>query len=249
MLKDERLNYILDQVRDKDKVLSSDLSLALQVSEDTIRRDLKELADKGKVRKVHGGAMSVSSNPFSYKEREVYRHESKVYIVQKATELIQNGDVVIMDGGTTNLELARFLPKDLYATIFTNSLPIAILLSEHPSIELVFIGGKILKSAQVSIGIDVIESLQKIHADLCILGTRSIDFQRGITEIDWEETQVKRAIVRHSSRVICLCIQEKLNTSQPYHVCDTRSISTMVTDLDPADPILQPYRRAGIELI
>jgi DeoR/GlpR family transcriptional regulator of sugar metabolism len=249
MLKEERHHFILSQLTRYHKVLSSDLSNSLSVSEDTIRRDLKELSDSGKITKVHGGAMLNQLNPFSYREREVYALEKKLLLVQKAKDIIQNGQVVIMDGGTTNLALAKNLPKDLKATIFTNSLPIAVELTNHPLLEVMFLGGKILKNAQVTIGVDIIDALKYIKADICILGTRSIDSESGITDLDWEEAQVKRTIIEASNRVVSLSISEKINTANPFQVCGLQKLSILVTELHPDDELLKPYQKAGLEVI
>jgi DeoR family transcriptional regulator, fructose operon transcriptional repressor len=249
MLKDERLNFILGEIKHKNKVLSTDLSLSLNVSEDTIRRDLKELADMGKIKKVHGGAISNYTNPFNFHDREVYAQESKLKIAQKAISLIRNGQVIIMDGGTTNTEFARCLPEHIKATIITNSLPVAHILTDHPNIELIFIGGRVLKNAQVTVGIDVVEVLSEIRADLGILGTRSIHPEIGITEIDWEETKVKQSIVKNSAELICLTISEKLSTTQPYYVTGIQSIGILITELDTDDVKVLPYRKLGVEVI
>lgn len=249
MLKEERQSFILEKLKHRKKVLTANLSHALHVSEDTIRRDLKELSDLGHLRKVHGGALASSLNPFSYADRKVYALADKVRIVEKALNLIQPGQVVIMDGGTTNLELAKRLPHDLQATIFTNSLPVAVQLAEHPTIEIIFAGGKLLKSAQATIGQEVIHTFSEIRADLCILGTRSIDLETGITEIDWEEAKVKRAIVAASQKTLSLAISEKLGTYTPYKVADIQQLGTLVTELDPHDALLLPYKRLGIQLL
>ncbi|MDN5201293.1 DeoR/GlpR family DNA-binding transcription regulator [Fulvivirgaceae bacterium BMA10] len=249
MLKQERHEYILEEIRTYNRVRSSELSTQLKVSEDTIRRDLKELSDSGRIKKVHGGAMSSSYIPFSHKDREIYAHEEKVTIVRKAISLIKDDHVVLMDGGTTNLELARLLPTELKATVFTNSLPIAVQLAEHPNIEIVFIGGKVLKNAQVTIGLDVIDVLKRVQADLCIIGTRSININVGITEIDREEAQVKQALMNASNNVISLVISEKLDTTQPYHVEQISKVNTIVTELDPSHPRLIPYTNLGIRAL
>jgi len=239
----------LEEIRTFNKVKSSMLSDKLHVSEDTIRRDLKELSVKGKIKKVHGGAMSSSYIPFSHKDREIYAHSEKVSIVRKARELIRDDHIVVMDGGTTNLELARLLPSDLKATILTNSLPIAIQLTDHPSIDLFYFGGKILKSAQVAVGIDVIQALADVRADLCIIGTRSIHHERGLTDIDREEAQVKQALINSATEVVSLAISEKINSIQPFKVVDIGKVNTIVTELNPKDPMLTPYVNLGIRLI
>lgn len=249
MLKNERHKYILHNLQMYNKVLSSDLSDQLKVSEDTVRRDLKELSDKGRLIKVHGGALSKSYHLYTYQENNIYAHDKKIKIARKAAKLLKNGQTIIMSGGTTNLELARILPPDLKATIFTYSLPIALQLTEHPSIEVIFIGGKLLKNSQVTIGMDVIKTLSEIRADLCILGTTSIDEKAGITEIDWEVTKVKQAMIEASGQVISLIISEKLGTRQRFTVCDLKSIHTLITDLDPKKKPLSPYNDTKLNIL
>lgn len=249
MLKEERHTYILTQLQSQQKVLTSELSSALRVSEDTIRRDLKELADNGQIQKVHGGALAPNHNPFTYRDREVYALEQKVQIAEKAKGLIDNGDVVLMDGGTTNLELVRRLPLELEATFFTNSLPVAVQLAEHPKVDVIFAGGKLLKDAQATIGLEAIEVLGAIRADVCILGTRSLHHEEGITEINWEEAKVKRSLVKSARKVVALVISEKIGTRQAYDVCQVERLHTLVTELSPSDELLGPYCRLGVNLI
>ncbi|KAA3439778.1 DeoR/GlpR family DNA-binding transcription regulator [Rufibacter hautae] len=249
MLKQERHNYILEEVRKQNKVLSSELSQKLSVSEDTIRRDLKELSDVGQIKKVHGGAMQNGYIPFSHKDREIYAHEEKVTIVRKAIQLIQDDSVVVMDGGTTNLELTRQLPLDLKATVFTNSLPIALQLSEHPGVETIFMGGKILRNAQVAVGLDVINFVADIHADICFIGTRSIHHVIGITDFDREETQTKQALISCARQVVSMPLSEKLNTTQPFKVSPIERVHTIITELAPDNPLLDNYRKAGLQIL
>lgn len=250
MLKQERQNYILEDIRIYNKVLSSELSQKLGVSEDTIRRDLKELSDNGQIKKVHGGAMSSGGYlPFSHKDREIHAHDEKVAIVRKAIPLIPDECVMVMDGGTTNLELARLLPADLKATVFTNSLPIAIQLSEHPRIETIFIGGRILKNGQITIGMDVINCVSEIHADICFIGTRSIHADFGISDFDREECQAKRALISCAKQVVSLPISEKINTIQPYKVTDISNIHTLITELNPEHPLLGAFKQRGLQVL
>ena len=249
MLKQERLDYILEEIRTYNKVKSSALSNKLQVSEDTIRRDLKELSNKGKIKKVHGGALASSYIPFSHKDREIYAHEEKVKIVRKAKNLIKDDMVIAMDGGTTNLELARLMPNDVNISIITNSLPIAVQLSEHSNVDIIFLGGKILKSAQVAIGMDVVNSLVEIRSDLCFVGTRSLDHEVGLTDIDREEAQVKKAIIDNSSNVVCLALSEKLDTIQPYRIAKISQINTIVTELDNAEDHFPEFVRQGVKVL
>lgn len=249
MLKEERHSFILNEVRIRNRVLLTDLASKLKVSEDTVRRDLKYLDEQGQVKKVHGGAISTTFHLYSYKEDEIYAHESKSIIAQKAHALLREGQIIMMTGGTTNLEFARLLPKDFSATIFTPSLPVAMQLLEHALIETIFVGGRLSHEAQIALGGDTIMSISQIKADLCFLGTSHLDAIYGLTEFDWEVVQLKRAMLKASKKVVALTISEKINSVQRYKVCDSHQIDTLVTELDPEVPFLEPFRKKGLEII
>lgn len=249
MLKEERHTYILESIQKNQKVLTLELSDALAVSEDTVRRDLKELSDKGQLKKVHGGAISLSLNPFDYKDREVYALDQKKQLANKAAELVKENSVVILDGGTTNLELAKALPKSLSATVFTNSIPIASELAGHPRIEVIFAGGRVLKQAQVTVGEEAIKTFSGLYADQCFLGIRSLHHQIGITEIDWEETQVKRAMIHAAAEVLSLLIPEKIETVNPYKIGETQKLHKIISCLPDGDQRLDPYESLGIQTL
>ena len=249
MLKEERQQAILSLLRSAGKVSTLDLSQSLEVSEDTIRRDLKELSDLGTVRKVHGGAMLVSLNPFDYSDREVYALEEKQSLAVLAQALLRPGMVVFMDGGTTNVQVARLIDLHLPLTIFTNSLPVAEVLAEKPAVVTRLLGGRLLPSAKVTIGPEVVEQIRSVRADLCILGTRSLHPELGISEIDWDETQVKKAMVAASQELACLVISEKIGSTNPYLICPPTAISTLVSTLPLQHPSLLPFRRQGVDLL
>ena len=135
MLKEERQAFIIHQINLHNKVLSSDLSIQLNVSEDTIRRDLNELAENGKVLKVYGGALSKSFQ-FPFQDGNVYAKEAKKEIAKKAITLLQNGMTILAGGGTTMIELARLVPDSLQCTIFTISPLVALELAEKPIVQI-----------------------------------------------------------------------------------------------------------------
>ncbi|MFD0761173.1 DeoR/GlpR family DNA-binding transcription regulator [Lutibacter aestuarii] len=249
MLKEERHHYILDKIKLNRKVLSSNLSTELHVSEDTIRRDLNELSLNGLIKKVHGGALPIDNKAPSYEERSNYNLEEKNIIAKKAVKLIREGQVIIMSGSTTNLQLAKIIPSDINATIYTYSLPIAIQLTEHPSIEIIFIGGKLNKPAQVTVGLDVVASISQLRADLCFMGTGGIDITKGMTEPNWEVSHIKKSMIEASDQVIVLCTNNKINEVKRYPVTPINNINTIVTDIKPDSQILQPYKEKGITIL
>ena len=174
MLKKERHAFIIRQINLHNKVLSSDLGLQLQVSEDTVRRDLNELSDSGKIIKVHGGALSKSFH-FPYEQKDVYAQDAKKEIARKAISLISEGMTVLTGGGTTMLEMARLVPDDLEATFFTISPVVALELAEKKLLTVILLGGTLNKNAQVNMGSKTIADLSEIGVDLCFLGANGID--------------------------------------------------------------------------
>lgn len=248
MLKKERQAYILHQVNLHNKVLSSSLCTEINVSEDTIRRDLLELAEEGKVIKVHGGALSHSFNDVSFPTNGVYSQNKKQVIARKAVSLIHNGMFVLTSGGTTIIEMARSLPPQLKATFISGSIPAILEYMHHPNIEVILIGDKISKNSKITVGSEAIAKIKQVKADICFLGTNAIDAEHGITDNDWEVVQLKKAMIESSKLVVCLSIAEKINSVQPIKVCGLEDIDMLITELPADDPALQPYIDAGIKV-
>lgn len=249
MKKKERQKKIIDEVSINRKVSSSYLSEKLDVSEDTIRRDIKELDEKGLLAKVHGGAISTIQKLYHYNEDVIYNRENKIRIALKAITLIEDGMVIIMSGGTTNLMLAKMLPKNLKATIYTYSLPIAMQLTEHSLIEIIFIGGKIHRNSMVTTGIDVIQYLSNIRANICFIGVSALGMDQGVTDEGYEVSLIKKAMINASQHTVYLATSNKLNSTLNYDVCSLKEIGTVVTDYDPEDPKIKPYKDIGINLV
>ncbi len=218
---------------------------------DTVRRDVKELDKLKQLKKVHGGAVSNGFNLHSDRTREIYKYENKYLIAEKGISLLNHGDVVLISGGSTNLELAKLLPKKMNLTFFTPSLPMAIELlnSSSSRYEVYLIGGKLSRGSQLATGGSAINILSEITADICFLGTGYIDIDKGITEVDWEIAQMKKAMIKASKKTVSLTISEKLNTSNRYTICDLNSLDTLVTELDPSSAALDKYRTVGISLL
>ncbi|UIR55911.1 DeoR/GlpR family DNA-binding transcription regulator [Sphingobacterium sp. SRCM116780] len=237
MLKEERQAFIIHQINLHNKVLSSDLSIQLNVSEDTIRRDLNELAENGKVLKVYGGALSKSFQ-FPFQDGNVYAKEAKKEIAKKAIGLLQNGMTILAGGGTTMIELARLVPDSLQCTIFTISPLVALELAEKPNLEVILIGGKLSRNTNIVSGAQVINELADIRIDLCLLGTNSLSVEEGITDSDWEVVQIKRAMIKCSKNIAILSIAEKLNSNQKMRVAPLKDVKYLVTDMDPQDKSL-----------
>ncbi len=248
MLKKERQAFIIHKVNLHNKILSSDLSQEINVSEDTIRRDLNELANLRKIIKVHGGALSKSFHN-SFQHKNIYSLENKKIIAQKAASLIKDGMFVLTTGGTTIIEMARALPEELHATFFTGSLPAAFEYMHHPNIEVIIIGDRLSKNSQITVGGAAISKIKEIKADLAFLGINAIDIENGITDSDWDIVQLKQAMIESSSKVVALTISEKVNTTMRLKVCNVKDINVLITELKPENTMLASYASSGIEII
>lgn len=247
-LKEERQRYIVDALRLEGKVLSADLIARLGVSEDTIRRDLGELAEVGVLQRVHGGALPrPPSVPYDLRDRA--DDAAKEAIAEAASRLLRDGQIIFMDSGTTVLAVARRLPPELRATVMTNSVPVAAALSHHVGVDVQVVGGHLKKEAQALIGVPAVEALRAVRADVCLLGVCSLHAEVGISVPDPEEAHVKRAMVRNAAEVVAVTGAEKLGTAEPYVVAPLSALTHIVTDHSAEDSILAPYRERGITVI
>ncbi|HEY5372009.1 MAG TPA: DeoR/GlpR family DNA-binding transcription regulator [Hanamia sp.] len=240
MLKNERHAFILKQINLHNKVLSTQLSTQLEVSEDTVRRDLTELAEAGLILKVHGGALSRSYH-YAVQQSFVYSQEKKKIIAGKAVKLIKDEMVILTAGGTTMIEMIQLIPDKLEATFFTVSPLMALLLAKRPLITVILLGGEIDHSAQITMGEKTISELSEIKVDLCLLGANGINPKAGLTEVDWRIAQIKKAMINCSSKLAVVTISEKLNSEHKMHLCNVNKIDYLVTELAPEDKMLADF--------
>lgn len=249
MLTAERKRYILEELGRQGKVLAPELSVVLGVSEDTIRRDLRDLAAEGLLQRVHGGALPSSPARAPYAARAQQAPQAKLAIARAAAQLLRSGQVVLLDGGTTNLQVAQHLPPDLHATVITHSPPIAVALAEHPHVEVVTLGGRLYKDALVAVGAATVDALRSVRADVYMLGVSSLHPEVGISTQDLEEAHVKRAMLMSAGEVVALASAEKLGTAAPYIVAPLSELTHLVTELSVPDETLAPYRDLGITIV
>jgi DeoR/GlpR family transcriptional regulator of sugar metabolism len=221
----------------------------LNTSEDTIRRDINELANAELITRVKGGAQPKALLPITYHERELYANAEKQIIAKKASQLFKDGQVVVFDGGTTPFLIASFLPRNIQLTLITHSYPIANLTFEFPNIELIFAGGKASKKSKISIGFDVLKKYQALHADISVLGIHSLHPEFGVTDPILEEAEVKTRISEMADKVIAVPTADKLNTISTIQICETANIDILVTNLKPDDSLLQPYLNLNIQVL
>ena len=240
---------ILERLSRDGKLVALDLSTTLGVSADTVRRDLQELADAGLLRRVHGGALPPAVGARPYAARRDQAPAAKLAIARAACRLLRPGQVIILDAGTTTLEVARNLPDDLRATVITNSPPIAVALADHPSVDVTVLGGRLARDARATVGAATVAELHAIRADVLVLGICSLHPEVGITVSELEEAHVKRAMIANAAEVVAVSSADKLGSAGQYVVGPVEELTHLVTDRSCPAADLEPYRSRGVEVV
>ena len=248
MLTQQRKDYILDILKRDGRIVAKNVAQELALSEDTIRRDLRDLAKSGLLQRVHGGALPASAATADLSQRQDISTDEKIAIGKTAAAMVQPGQVVILDGGTTTTWLARHLPQSLNATIVTHSPAIAMELLNHPHIEVILIGGKFFKHSAVTVGAAALEALSHIRADTFFMGATGIHPEVGITTGDVEEAYMKKMLSQHSGETILLASKEKIGVASAYVIMPANDINAMVVNRATPEDTLQHYRGLNIEL-
>jgi DeoR/GlpR family transcriptional regulator of sugar metabolism len=249
MLTRQRKQAILDALRHEGQVLATELSARFDVSEDTIRRDLRELASEGLLQRVHGGALPASPAVAPLAQREDIEASVKRRIARRAAAMIEPGQVVIVDGGTTSAHLVRCLPLDLRATIVTHSPNIAVALAEHVAIDVILIGGRLYRHSMVTVGAAAVEATSHVHADLYFMGVTGVHPQAGLSTGDFEEAYVKRALAARAAETVVLASASKLHAASQFVIGAITLAQTLIVEDSTSVELTGPIERAGVTVV
>jgi DeoR/GlpR family transcriptional regulator of sugar metabolism len=245
----ERRQLILETLGRDGKVVAAELSATLGVSHDTIRRDLQGLADAGVLRRVHGGALPPSLTPLGYAERERQAPAVKRALAKAAARLLRHDTVVVLSGGTSVVELAREVPHELRATIFTTSAPVAIALATRPHLDLHLIGGRFAKAALETMGAEAVGALRGVQADLCVFSAWAIHPEVGVSVGDVDDVPTLREMIEGAAEVVAIATADKLGTAAPFVVAPVDELTHLVTERSAADALVAPYERIGVTVL
>ena len=249
MTRENRFNYILEKLLDKNEVGFNQLSKDLNVSEDTIRRDIDTLSSNGLLLKIRGGAISRSHNPLTFKERIGHLRDDKEIIALKAQTLIKSGQTVFMDGGTSVYTLVSLLSTDIKLTVITNNVAIIPALSVYPGIELIVLGGKYLKESETVVGLQAIKMVENFQADLYFMGICALDTKKGVTANFMEEAELKQTMLQHSAMSVALSTFDKLGTFESYRVCPIQDLDYIITEMDSNEEKFKSFRELGVMVL
>jgi len=240
---------ILEIINVRNKIRSTELSEHLNVSEDTIRRDLRELADGGFIKKVHGGALANPKTPEALLGLSGGPSEEIKLIATKAFSLLKSGQVVILDGGAITEHLVTLLQEDLALTIFTNSIVAANRLAELPTIETFLLGGKMAGRSRITCGMDVINMLKDIRADLCFLDVSSIHEEIGLTASNREVSMTKKAMLESASQNIGLCTSDQIGRIQPFRIVGVEALDLLVAEKTEGSKSIHSLKQKGVRFL
>lgn len=247
----ERHQQILAAARAEGRVDVSELSRALSVTPETVRRDLTVLERHGLLRRVHGGAIPVERFGFepAIADREGRLSGQKERIAKLALDELPEGGSIILDAGTTTVRLAEMLPADRELLVVTHALPIAMLLASRPNITLHLLGGTVRGRTLAAVGEWTLRALEDVYADVAFLGTNGITVGQGLTTPDLAEAHVKRALVRSARRVVVLADHTKIGRADFVRVAPIDAVDTLITDADVDHELVEEIMAAGVEVL
>lgn len=230
MLVEERRNRLLELVRTRGFAALPDLADALQVSESTVRRDLDYLEESGTAKRTHGGVFYTGASPKlpHFDERQPAQWDKKRMIAAKAAELIDDGDTVLLDGGTTTYEVARWLVGRPLQVV-TNSLPVANLFASSSDTDLVLLGGYVYPRTGVSLGPYANDMLQRLNVRKTVLSVAGIN-DRGFFNSNLLLVETERAMMQAAEEVIVVADSTKFGHQSLAHLCPLNEVNHLVVD-------------------
>lgn len=252
MLPEERRRAILDRVRTSGSMGVTGLSDQMRVSAATIRRDLRLLAQRGDLERTHGGAVNP---PFGTAYEPVYRDKfgrhgaEKRAIARHAAALVRDGDVVILDSGSTTLGLVGHVMRLRGLTVITNDLKIAVALANGSTVEVIVLGGRVRSHLFSVIGPSAETGLHDLHADIAFLGADGISLEAGVTNANLDEAAIKRRILAAGQRRVLLADHTKFGRTTLAKVCDIDAFDEILTDHGITEEDLEPYRQRNPRIV
>lgn len=233
MLTSERQALLVARLSAEGRLVAADLARELAVSEDTVRRDLRDLAARGLALRVHGGALPASPTHRPLAHRVALRGDEKARLARAGAGLVRDGMTLLIDGGTSNLALVAALPPLLAATVVTHSPTISAAFEPFPAVEVILLGGRLFRHSMVALGADTAEALGRVQADLLFLGVTGVHPEAGLTTGDHEEARFKARMVARAAETVVLATGDKLGAASAFRIAPLTGLSTLVAVAPP----------------
>lgn len=249
MLTARRKELLMTMLDNEGQIVAKSVAAAWGLSEDTIRRDLRELAADGRLQRVHGGALPASPAVADFATRAHVAGPGKEAIGALAAGMVRPGQTIVIDGGTTARQVARQLPLDLTATVITHSPTIAVELVAHLSIDVIVIGGRLFKHSVVTSGAIASEAIERIRADVFFMGVTGVHPTAGLTTGDAEEAATKRLLASRCAETYVLASAEKIGAASSFTVVALEQVAAVITDPDAPQSTLAELRARGVDIL
>jgi DeoR family transcriptional regulator, aga operon transcriptional repressor len=250
LLNEERRRAIREILERNGRVLVTEIARQFHTSQVTVRKDLDVLQSQGLIHRTHGGALPAREGALedpTLREKEKLQRAQKLRIAEAAVRLVKEGQVVILDSGTTTTAIARALRNFQKVTIITNAVNIAAELSGAP-VEVILTGGTLRKNSFSLVGPIAEETLQRLNADILFLGVDGFDVQYGLSTPNLLEAKVNRGMVEVAKRTVAVCDSTKFGRRSLSLIVPTKSLHEVITDRDIPKTDLRLLRKMGMEV-
>lgn len=249
MLSQQRQKLILDYLRTYKTAQVNQLSDILGISLSTVRRDLSELEETGILRRVHGGAMLLEEQESPILQRSADRADEKFRIGAAAAELVNNGETIIITGGSTTEMMISHLIDKTDLTVVTNALNIAWKLAQYPQINVVVLGGWLRHSEYSLLGHLTIEALQDLHVSKVFHGTYGLDVKEGLIGTYIQEVHTDRQLINSASELIVLADSSKFGRPGTVRIVPIEQVAVIITDSEAPESDVSALRKKSIRVI
>lgn len=250
MLAIERRRRILGLLGRSGSLRTSEISAALSVSDETVRKDFELLEKRGELVRIHGGASRPEKirRELAFNERQGIQRNEKRMIARLAAGRIRENETIFMDASSTVLTLAEFLP-DLPLTVLTNALNVLTALADRPNLDLMCTGGLFDAKSRSFIGLTAEKSLQRYNIHRAFLSGSGLDLERGVSESNARQAAFKERVVATSEDVVFLADHTKLGRKASFFFAEVAALSCVITDGGADSGILRELEFAGVEVL
>jgi DeoR/GlpR family transcriptional regulator of sugar metabolism len=245
----ERKGLMLKRINEAGRILASEAAVEFGVSEDSIRRDLRDLADAQLVHRFHGGAARRAEVAKDFTARALDDRDPKHAIARAAAAVVPANITMLVDSDTTALQFVRALPESLALRIVTTSLDVAAAALDRPCIEVVLIGGRLNRMTRSATGSSALAALQAVRADLCVLGACGIDADLTLRAEDHEDAYLKSAMIKASAQTMVLATGSKLGRTSPFLVAPISDVTSLVTEQGADPAMLEKIQAKGPQIL
>jgi DeoR/GlpR family transcriptional regulator of sugar metabolism len=248
LLLDERHRFIRDRLARQGRVLAADLARELGTSEDTIRRDLRELAALGECRRVYRGALPISPASGTLAKRQRQDPERKSALAREAVKLVASGQFVFLDAGSTNLAIAHALPSGADLTVGANSPAIAASFLGRAGFQVLLVGGRMDLDIGAALGAQAVRQIETMTPDISFVGACALDARQGVRAFNFEDAAFKRALAERSRAIVLAATSDKLGASAHFEVMSAADVDHLVVEADASEAAVAPFEWLGVHV-